>query len=63
MALNKNFKNDRAAVRDAVMKTKDLAGITGTWSFDPNGDTSLTIMSGSIVNNGKWELVTTLKPE
>ena len=61
--IGKVCKSDRAAVRDAVMKTKDLTGITGTWSFDPNGDTSLTVMSGSIVKSGKWEFVSTLKPE
>lgn len=61
--IGKVCKSDRAAVRDAVMQTKDMAGITGNWSFDANGDTSLTIMSGSIVKNGKWEFVSTLKPE
>ncbi|NJL88615.1 MAG: branched-chain amino acid ABC transporter substrate-binding protein [Coleofasciculaceae cyanobacterium SM2_1_6] len=62
-AIGKVCKSDRVAVRDAVMATKDFPGITGTWSFDANGDTTLSVMSGSVVKNGKWEFVSTLKAE
>ncbi|OCR01561.1 branched chain amino acid ABC transporter substrate-binding protein [Oscillatoriales cyanobacterium USR001] len=62
-AINKVCKNDRAAIRDAVMATKDFNGVLGTWSFDANGDTSLTTMSGNVVKDGKWEFVTVLKNE
>jgi branched-chain amino acid transport system substrate-binding protein len=62
-AINKVCKNDRAAIRDAVMTTKDFEGVLGKWSFDQNGDTSLTTMSGNVVKNGKWEFVTVLKAE
>jgi branched-chain amino acid transport system substrate-binding protein len=62
-AINKVCKNDRAAIRDAVMTTKDFEGVLGKWSFDENGDTSLTTMSGNVVKNGKWEFVTVLKAE
>ncbi len=62
-AIDKVCKSDRAAIRDAVMATKDFTGITGTWSFDANGDTTLSVMSGSIVKNGKWEFVKILKGE
>jgi branched-chain amino acid transport system substrate-binding protein len=55
--INKACKNDRAAIRDAVMATKDYNGVLGTWSFDANGDTSLSTMSGNVVKNGKWEFV------
>jgi len=55
--INKVCKNDRAAIRDAVMATKDYNGVLGTWSFDANGDTSLATMSGNVVKNGKWEFV------
>ena len=60
-AINKVCKNDRAAVRDAVMGTKNFNGVLGTWSFDENGDTTLTTLSGNVVKNGKWEFVTLLK--
>ncbi len=62
-AINKVCKNDRAAIRDAVLATKDFNGVLGTWSFDANGDTSLTTMSGNVVKAGKWEFVSPLKPE
>ena len=46
---------DRAAVRDAVFAIKNFDGALGTWSFDKNGDTSLTDMTGHVVKGGKYE--------
>ena len=43
---------DRAAIRNAIMSTRDHTGVLGTWSFDPNGDTSLSAMSGFVVRDG-----------
>jgi branched-chain amino acid transport system substrate-binding protein len=43
------------------MGTKDFKGILGTWSFDANGDTSLTSMSGAQVVAGKFEFVQPIK--
>lgn len=60
-AINQVCQNDRAAIRDAVMGTKDFQGVLGTWSFDKNGDTSLTTLSGNTVKNGKFEFVTKLE--
>ena len=62
-AIDQVCKNDRAAIRDAVMDTKDFKGVLGTWSFDANGDTSLTTMSGNVVKNGKFEFASVLKAE
>lgn len=62
-AINKVCKNDRDAIREAVLNTKDFNGVLGTWSFDPNGDTSLTTLSGNVVKNGKWEFVNVLKAQ
>ena len=45
----------RALVLDEVKATKDFAGALGTWSFDANGDTSLTDMSGLIVTDGEFK--------
>ncbi|MGE0609762.1 MAG: branched-chain amino acid ABC transporter substrate-binding protein [Pirellulales bacterium] len=50
-------KKDRAAVVDACLKIKDFPGALGTWSFDSNGDTTLKVLSGNIVKNGKFEFV------
>jgi branched-chain amino acid transport system substrate-binding protein len=52
---------NRAAVRDAVFAIKNYSGALGTWSFDANGDTSLTDMTGYVVKAGKYEPVGVLK--
>ena len=44
----------RAAVLKEVFATKDYAGVLGTWSFNAEGDTSLTDMSGNIVKDGEF---------
>jgi branched-chain amino acid transport system substrate-binding protein len=47
---------DRVKIRDAVLATRDYDGVLGTrWSFDRNGDTSLTTMSGRQVKGGKFD--------
>lgn len=45
---------DRKAVRDAVFAIKNFSGVLGTWSFDANGDTSLTDMTFYLVKGGKY---------
>jgi branched-chain amino acid transport system substrate-binding protein len=52
---------DRKAVRDAVFATKDFQGVLGTWSFDENGDTTLTDMSIYQVKDGAYTSVGTFK--
>jgi branched-chain amino acid transport system substrate-binding protein len=44
----------RAALLREVFATKDYAGILGTWSFNAEGDTSLTDMSGQVVEGGEF---------
>lgn len=46
---------DRAAIIQAVSTLKDFSGALGTWSFDENGDTTLTTMSGNVVENGAFK--------
>jgi branched-chain amino acid transport system substrate-binding protein len=60
-AINQVCKNDRDAIRAAVLNTKDFDGVLGKWSFDENGDTTLKVMSGNMVKDGKWEFVTQLE--
>lgn len=48
---------DRAKIIEAVAATKDFEGALGRWSFDANGDTTLTTMSGNTVRNGQFEFV------
>ncbi|MFN8412774.1 MAG: branched-chain amino acid ABC transporter substrate-binding protein [Anaerolineales bacterium] len=45
---------DRAAVNTAVHAIKDFSGALGTWSFDANGDTSLTDMD--FLSGSGWHL-------
>ena len=54
-AIRRAGKKDRAAVRDALLATKDYEGVLGRWSFDANGDTTLTTMSGREVKGGKFD--------
>jgi len=45
----------RAGVLKAIAETKDYDGALGKWSFNQEGDTSLTAMSGNIVKDGKFQ--------
>ena len=45
----------RTLVLDAVKATKDFDGVLGKWTFDADGDTSLTDMSGLIVTDGEFK--------
>ena len=45
----------RAAVLDEVKATKDYDGVLGKWSFDADGDTSATTMSGLIITSGEFK--------
>jgi hypothetical protein len=60
-AIARAGKKDRAAVLAAVAATRDFDGALGTWSFDANGDTSLTVMSGNNVVKGAFAFVKTLE--
>jgi branched-chain amino acid transport system substrate-binding protein len=59
-AIKRANKKDREAIRKAVSETKEENGVLGTWSFDANGDTTNTSMSGNTVKGGKFEFVTVL---
>lgn len=54
-AIEKAGKADRAAIRDAMFATREFDGVLGKWSFDQNGDTNLTTMSGRQVKSGKFD--------
>jgi branched-chain amino acid transport system substrate-binding protein len=53
-ALAKIDKANRAALIEALKQTKDFDGVLGKWSFDEQGDTSLRILSGNIIKDGKF---------
>ncbi len=47
---------DRGKIREAVFATKAFDGVLGTWSFDKNGDTTLTAMSGLQIKGGGFDV-------
>ena len=53
-AIEKAGKKDRAAILEAIRGTKDYEGALGTWSFDENGDTTLTDIRGFKVVGPEW---------
>lgn len=60
-AIRRAGRKDRAAILAAVAATRKFDGALGEWSFDDNGDTTLTVMSGNTVRNGKFEFVKILE--
>ena len=56
-AIRRSDRKDRTAVVAAAAATKDYDGALGRWSFDANGDTSLTVISGNTVKDGKFSFV------
>jgi len=51
LAIERVGVKNRAKILEAVSKIKDYDGLFGKWSFDQNGDTTLTTISGNIVKN------------
>jgi branched-chain amino acid transport system substrate-binding protein len=62
-AIRRCGQKDRKAILEAVAATRDYDGALGVWSFDGNGDTSLSTMSGLTVKDGRFEFVETLRIE
>lgn len=52
-ALQKANVKDRKAILAAVASTKDFEGVTGKWSFDQNGDTTLSDFAVYQVEDGQ----------
>ena len=54
-AIRRAGEKDRAAITQAALGIKDFDGALGKWSFDANGDTSMKVLSGNVVKDGKFE--------
>ena len=54
-AISRAKKKDREAITQAALGIKDFDGALGKWSFDANGDTTLTTITVSNIKNGKFE--------
>jgi branched-chain amino acid transport system substrate-binding protein len=66
-AIERAYENDGEVTRPGVVRelfnTRDYDGVLGTWSFDENGDTTLTALSGHRVRNGQFEFNRVLTTE
>jgi branched-chain amino acid transport system substrate-binding protein len=60
-AIKRANNKDRSGILNAVRNTKDFSGALGTWSFDENGDISLTKLSGNTVENGTFKFLKLLE--
>jgi branched-chain amino acid transport system substrate-binding protein len=57
-AIERAGSKDRGAIVAACLAIKDFnQGALGSWSFDANGDTTLTTISGNTVHDGKFQFV------
>jgi branched-chain amino acid transport system substrate-binding protein len=50
----------RETVLKEIFATEDYNGVLGTWSFDKDGDTTLTELSVQRVENGEFEYQRTI---
>ena len=62
-AIAKAGVKDREAIRAAVQAYKTDDSALGPFSFDKNGDTTMMMMSGNAVKNGKFEFMAKLGGE
>ncbi len=54
LAIERASTKDRTQILEEVSKIENYDGLFGVWSFDHNGDTTLTIISGSRVQKGNF---------
>ena len=63
-AIDRAYKKDGDVTREGVVReiyaTKNYQGVLGTWSFDKDGDTSLTKLSIQKVEGGKFKFQETV---
>lgn len=59
-AIQRSGEKTRAGVLQEVRATKNIAGLFGPRAFDQNGDTTLTLLSGNIVQEGRFHFVSKL---
>jgi branched-chain amino acid transport system substrate-binding protein len=62
-AIAKAGVKDREAIRAAVQAYKTDDSALGPFSFDKNGDTTMMMMSGNVVKDGKFEFMAKLGGE
>ncbi len=53
-AIERAGVKDRAKILEAMRQTRNFEGVTGTFSFDENGDTTRSDMAGYLVKDNKF---------
>lgn len=51
LAVSRAGVKDRGKILEELSKIKNYDGVMGVWSFDRNGDTTLTTVSGYVIKN------------
>ncbi len=63
-AIDRAYENDGEVTREGVVRelfaTRNYDGVLGTWSFDEDGDATLTEVSVERVENGEFEFYATV---
>ncbi len=54
-AYDENGEVTREGVIEQLRNTQDYEGVLGTWSFDEDGDTTLSELSGQVVEGGEFQ--------
>ena len=54
---------DRVKIREAIMSTQNYQGLVGDWSFDAQGDTTLSAISGFEIKNGAFVFAKALQTD
>lgn len=61
-AIERAATPDRKVILDAMTTLGEMQGIDGHFTFDINGDTTITTISGSVIRDGTFEYLETLAP-
>lgn len=61
-AIEQAGTRDRRAILNAMTTSGKMDGLGGCFTFDINGDTTITTVSGSMVHNGTFQYLETLAP-
>jgi ABC-type branched-subunit amino acid transport system substrate-binding protein len=62
VAVGRASTYDRRSILNAMTMLGELEGVAGPFTFDINGDTTVTTISGSVVDNGTFKYLKTLAP-
>jgi branched-chain amino acid transport system substrate-binding protein len=62
VAVGRASTYDRRSILNAMTTLGELEGVAGPFTFDTNGDTTVTTISGSVVDNGTFKYLKTLAP-